>query len=198
MTSPVLRIDHISVAVQTHQKAKAEHFFRSVLGAVSGASSEDPQMKFTWEIFSLGDLSRLEIVCPTGKGSFLDGFLADRPGGVHHITLQTRDIEEAKALLDQHKIPYFGANEYEGVLWKEIFIRPSDAFGVLIQIAEFRPDDWLADDVKLRGDKPWKVGKKDEGVRLDLAHPGGGKMKLDLAREEARQLAEEILDFLKA
>ena len=44
--------------------------------------------------------------------------------------------------LDDHNISYFGYNEY-GDFWKEIFIHPKDAFGVLIQIAEFDPDDWL-------------------------------------------------------
>ncbi|MBW2196957.1 MAG: hypothetical protein JRF58_03670 [Deltaproteobacteria bacterium] len=44
--------------------------------------------------------------------------------------------------LEDHNIPYFGYNEYAD-FWKEIFIHPKDAFGVLIQIAEFDPDDWL-------------------------------------------------------
>jgi methylmalonyl-CoA/ethylmalonyl-CoA epimerase len=191
MASPILRIDHISIAVQDRQKA--EYFFHSILGAIPGAASIDPYMKYSWEILSLGDLSRVEILSPTSQGSFLDGFLEKREG-VHHITLQTSDIEETKALLRRYNVPFFGVNEYADVLWKELFIHPRHAFGVLIQIAEFHPTDWLSDHVKMFGNRAWKVKQMDEGVQIELAHPGGGKMKLHLTREEARQLAQELME----
>jgi methylmalonyl-CoA/ethylmalonyl-CoA epimerase len=60
---------------------------------------------------------------------------------VHHITLQTPDIQQAKAFLEKNGIPYFGDNEYPTSYWKEIFIHPRHAFGVLIQIAEFHPEN---------------------------------------------------------
>ena len=193
MASPILRIDHVSIAVQDRQRA--EHFFRSILGAVPGASSEDPVMKYSWQIFSLGDLSRIEILEATSRGSFLDGFLEKREGGgVHHMTLQTRDIEETKALLRQHNIPYFGENEYADVLWKEIFIHPRHAFGVLIQISEFHPNDWLSDHVKITGNRAWRIQQTGEEVQIELAHPGGGKMELSLTREEAHRLAQELME----
>ena len=191
MALPILRIDHVSIAVQ--DRPKAEHFFHSVFGAIPGAASIDPHMKYAWQVFSLGDLSRVEILSPTAKGSFLDGFLEKREGGVHHMTLQTSDMEETKRLLRQYNVPYFGDNEYQDVLWKEIFIHPRHAFGLLIQIAEFHPNDWLSDQVKLLGTRAWKVEQTAEGVQIELAHPGGGKMKLNLTREEARQLAQELM-----
>ncbi|MDR2862200.1 MAG: VOC family protein [Syntrophobacterales bacterium] len=190
MAAPILRIDHISIAV--HDRQKAEYFFRSILGAIPGTASIDPFMKYSWEILSLGDLSRVEILCPTSEGSFLDGFLEKREG-VHHMTLQTSDIEETKTLLRHHNIPYFGDNEYGDVLWKEIFIHPRHAFGVLIQIAEFHPADWLSDQAKIPGSRPWEVKQTDEGVQVELAHPGGGKMTLNLTPEEARRLAQELM-----
>ena len=192
MASPILRIDHVSIAVKDRQKA--EHFFRTVLGAIPCSSSIDPFMKYSWEIFSIGDLSRLEILSPTSKGSFLDGFLEKRWGGVHHITMQTSDIEETQALLRRHNIPFFGANAYSDVLWREIFIHPKHAFGVLIQIAEFHPEQWLSEQVKISGNRPWNVQKTNDGIQVELAHPGGGKMKLDLTREEARRLAKELME----
>ncbi|RPI92113.1 MAG: hypothetical protein EHM32_09610, partial [Spirochaetales bacterium] len=79
----ISRIDHVSIAVRDYEKAM--RFFRDVLGVVQGAAAEDPGMKYVWRIFSLGDLTRLEILNPTGEGSFLDGFLKNRDGGVHHI-----------------------------------------------------------------------------------------------------------------
>lgn len=190
----IARIDHVSIAVR--DRARAEHFFRNILGAVAGAGAEDPDTRFFWQIFSLGDLSRLEIISPTGEGSFLDGFLKKRHGGVHHITLQTPDLRRAMAHLEAHEISYFGHNEYPGGVWKEIFIHPRHAFGVLIQIAEFEPDAWLAPEVKFTDATKWQVEKTPDGARLTLAHPGGGKADCDLSRDELRQLLQALQEVV--
>ncbi len=186
----ISRIDHVSIAVRDYEKAM--RFFRDVLGVVQGAAAEDPGMKYVWRIFSLGDLTRLEILNPTGEGSFLDGFLKNRDGGVHHITLQTLDIQKAREVLEDNGIPYFGYNEYPGGVWKELFIHPRDAFGVLIQIAEFTPDDWLADSVKFPKGRRWSVEKNGGSVSLSFAHPGGGKATVELSAAEAKRLAEDL------
>lgn len=186
----ISRIDHVSIAVRNQEKA--EHFFRDILGAIGGAGASDPATKFFWQLFSLGDLSRLEIISPTAEGSFLDGFLSDREGGVHHITLQTPDLGKAMAHLEKHGIPFFGYNEYPGGVWKEIFIHPRHAFGVLIQIAEFEAADWLSTKVKFPREIRWQVDRTENGVTLTFAHPGGGKVSLNLNREELQQLTASL------
>ncbi|MDA8127068.1 MAG: VOC family protein [Deltaproteobacteria bacterium] len=186
----ISRIDHVSIAVRDQKQA--ERFFREILGAVAGVGREDSQTRFFWQLFSLGDLSRLEIISPTGQGSFLDGFLKDREGGVHHITLQTPDLGKAMAHLEAQGIPFFGRHEYPGGIWKEIFIHPRHAFGVLIQIAEFKAADWLAAEVKLPARTRWQVEKTETGAALTLAHPGGGKVCLDLDRAELQKLAASL------
>jgi methylmalonyl-CoA/ethylmalonyl-CoA epimerase len=144
----ISRIDHVSIAVKDQEKAA--HFFRDILGAIAGTKAADHVTRYFWQLFSLGDLSRLEIISPTASGSVLDGFLSTREAGVHHITLQTPDIREAMAHLEANGIPFFGYNEYPEGIWKEIFIHPRHAFGVLIQIAQFEADDWLSEQVKER------------------------------------------------
>jgi len=134
---------------------------------------------------------------PSAEGSFLDNFLKrNKAGGVHHITLQTPDIHQAKKTLEENNIPYFGFNEYEDQYWKEIFIHPKDAFGVLIQIAEFNPDDWLDESVKL-ADKRWSVNKDDRGYHLCFSHPGGGTAKHVLTNEEIKQLISDLNEVLQ-
>jgi methylmalonyl-CoA/ethylmalonyl-CoA epimerase len=188
----ILRIDHVSLAVKDY--AAAADFFQRLLGAVPGAGASDDGLKFFWRVFSLGDLSRLELVTPTGEGSFLDGFLHRRQGGVHHITLQTDDLQAAMRHLTENTIPFFGYHEYDlcGDRWKEIFIHPKDAFGVLIQIAEFRPELFLAESQNLPADRRWDVTSADGGCRLRLAHPGGGRTAVTLTAQEARQLAADL------
>ena len=186
----ISRIDHIAIAVRDYDQAL--RFFRDVLGAVPGSCAEVPAQKYFWQNLALGDLTRLELLAPTGTGSFLDGFLNKRQGGFHHITLQTPDLEAMIKVLEENGIPYFGKNEYPGGIWKEIFIHPKDAFGVLIQIAEFRSDDWIADEVKLPPDRRWHIDKTDDGATVSFAHPGGGKVTLEFAREELQELARGI------
>jgi len=187
----ISRIDHVSIAVRNQKKA--EHFFRDILGAVTCVGSMgNPPMKYFWQIFSLGDMSRLEIISPTGKGSYLDGFLKNKEGGVHHITLQTPDLHKAIKHLEENGIPFFGHNEYSGATWKEIFIHPRHAFGVLIQIAEFNPSDWLSEKVKLSGETKWQVEKTETGATLIFSHPGGGKVTLKLDRGELKPLMAEL------
>ncbi|HAR96876.1 MAG TPA: hypothetical protein DCR97_13085 [Deltaproteobacteria bacterium] len=182
----ISRIDHISIAVEDH--ARAERFFRDVLGVVPGMEGSDPITKFFWQVFSAGDLSRLEIISPTGPGSFLDGFLKSRQGGVHHITFQTPDIARAMDHLKKNGVPFFGYHEYAEWYWKELFIHPRDAFGVLIQIAEFNANDWLSNDVKLPEGTKWRVDGTETGATLTLAHPGGGKASVTLDRQEIAEL----------
>lgn len=190
----ISRIDHVSIAVSDYPKAL--DFFRKVLGAVPGASARDDRLQFYWEILSVGDLSRMELLAPTGPDSFLKRFLSEKAGGVHHITFETPDIRVAKARLDELGVPYFGFSDHDPA-WKELFIHPKDAFGLLIQLAEFRPDDFLADQARLAGDAPWRLEKTAEGGRLSLRHPGGGTAATDLSREDIRRLARDLNDLLE-
>lgn len=188
----ISRIDHISIAVRNDEKAR--HFFRKLFCAIPGASAEDPRMQYRWELMSLGDLSRLELIHPTGPDSFLNNFLKDKEAGVHHITFETPDIQKTKTYLEENDIPFFGFREY-GDFWKELFIHPRDACGVLIQIAEFKPDEWLSPDVRLEPGRKWKVTRQTPEIELQVAHPGGGKVALTLTKEEASSL---IADLKKA
>lgn len=186
----ISRIDHIAIAVRDYPKAKA--FFEKLLGAIPGTSARDDHTKYVWENFYLGDLSRLELLCPTETGSFLDPFLETRQGGVHHITLQTPDIALIRQMLDKEGIPYFGYNEYKNAYWKELFIHPRHAFGVLIQIAEFNADDWLAPSVVMPPGQPWELTRTESGCTLALPHPGGGTMQKELSREDIDRLIRDL------
>ncbi len=186
----ISRIDHVSVAVKDIDKAV--RFFTEILGAVPGAGETDPAMKYSWRIFSLGDLSRFELLNSTGEGSFLDNFLEKHPGGgAHHIAMETPDLNEAARTLDLCGIPYFGFND-KAERWKELFIHPKDAFGVLIQIAQFDPDDYLDSSVKLRPGKKWEIEKSGEGANVRFAHPGGGTVETGLNRDEIKALIDDL------
>ena len=185
----ISRIDHVSIAVSDFDQAKS--FFMDVLGAIPCTNAEDGTMKYYWEIFSLGDLSRMELIKATGEGSFLDNFLKERTNGAHHMTVETPDINEFKKRLEEKGVPYFGFRDTSDN-WKELFIHPRDAFGILIQVAEMDPDDWLSDAVKFPPGQRWDIEKTEGGVNLTLAHPGGGKACLSYSREEIKDLIKDL------
>lgn len=187
----ISRIDHISIAVSENSYDKAINFFTKVFGAIPGAGADDDNLKYHWQILSMGDLTRVEIITPTGEGSFLDNFLKKRDAGPHHITLQTPDIKMARQLLEKHGVPFFGYSEI-GSIWKELFIHPKDAFGILIQIAEFNAEDYLAPSVNMPEETKYRVQKSDSGCSLSFAHPGGGKVKIILSKEEIVNLVNDL------
>ena len=186
----ISRIDHVSIAVRDYDQARA--FFTEVLGAVPGISATDNHLHFFWHVMSLGDLTRIELVTPTEENSFLNSFLKDKKqGAVHHITLETPDIRATVKRLEEKNIPYFGFNE-QMEAWKEVFIHPRDAFGVLIQIAEFEPAHYLDASVKLPPGRKWLVAENGSGCQLVMSHPGGGTARIDLSREEVKNLIADL------
>ena len=192
----ISRIDHVAIAVKDHEKAL--RFFRDVLGAVPGDQIEVPRQNFTWQTLVLGDLTRLELLTPMGdEGGLLGSFLARREGGFHHITLQTPDLDAAIRRLEEHEIPWFGRHEYPDGTWKEVFIHPRDAFGVLVQIAEFRQEDWMIPASRMPEGSRWDIAKTDQGFTLTLAHPGGGKVAVDLTPEEVKDLSATLSKALE-
>lgn len=193
----ISRIDHVSIAVRDYEKAW--HFFVNILGAIPGAEGEEDPLKYFWRVFSLGDLTRLELIKKTGEGSFLEGFLSNREGGVHHITLESPDLAECIRHLEEHHVPYFGyreGGELYGDDYKELFIHPRDAFGVLIQICEMDPTEFLSDDAQLPPGQRWAIERTDLGTAVTFAHPGAGKVTLEMTDDEIKQLIQDLSDSL--
>ncbi len=186
----VLRIDHVSIAVNDY--AKANSFFTKILGLIPGGAGKDDSSRYMFQIFSAGDLSRLELIAPTGGKSFLDNFLKDREGGVHHVTFQVQDIVATRRYLDAEKIPYFGFND-KCENWKELFIHPSVAFGVLLQFSEFNPSEWLNESESITDNKRWDIRKEGDMALLSIAHPGGGKVDAKFSGEEIDRFIEDLL-----
>lgn len=88
-----------------------------------------------------GDGSKIELIEATEGSGFLDGFLRRHPsGGLHHVTYRVGDLDAAIALAESAGFEVFGVNT-ERAEWKEAFIHPHAAHGVLVQLAQ-APPDW--------------------------------------------------------
>lgn len=185
----ISRIDHVSLAVNNYEKAF--EFYTKILGVIPQSRGIDNNLKYQWELFKFGDLSRFELLKTTGKDSFLKNFLSDKIGGIHHLTLQTPDIKLLKASLEENNVPYFNYGDY-GETWKELFIHPKDTFGVLLQIAEFNPNTWIHPEYKMTEGEKWSISKEGDKYKITFAHPGGSKVKLTLEKDELKNFIHDL------
>ena len=136
----IRRIDHVSIAVRDLERART--FFLDGLGGRELYCAPVPEQKYRWTTVELGTSCFIELIDPLEKDGFVYRFLEGRGEGPHHITVQVNDLQETYRLLQEKGIPTFGfAEPFPG--WKELYIHPKNAFGTLIQFAEFNPLDWI-------------------------------------------------------
>jgi methylmalonyl-CoA/ethylmalonyl-CoA epimerase len=132
---PLIRgasLDHVAVAVR--DPADAARLYRDVLGGSFLYGADETGQAFRFIQYRLPAGGKIELVTPLGPG-FVQRFLDIRGEGVHHVTLRVEDLRAQLVRLEESGI--------EPVLvslgdphWKEAFLHPRDAHGVLVQLAE--------------------------------------------------------------
>jgi methylmalonyl-CoA/ethylmalonyl-CoA epimerase len=129
------RLDHVGVAVRDAQTAAS--LFSDVLGGEFVGSMDVPEEDFRFVQYRYPNKMKVELLQPIGAGGFLARFLERRGEGVHHLTFRVTDIESRLEQLRSVGIePVHVALEGR---WKEGFIHPRQANGVLIQLLEMPP-----------------------------------------------------------
>ncbi|MGH7347048.1 MAG: VOC family protein, partial [Candidatus Rokuibacteriota bacterium] len=127
---PVL-FDHIAIAVL--RLADAEAILAGELGGRSTFGMTTDHFRFRhWRYEGGGDLEVLE---PAGADGFLHRFLAQRGPGIHHVTFTVPSLVEAcdRARASGYSIVGYDDSDPE---WKEAFLHPRQAQGIVIQFAE--------------------------------------------------------------
>lgn len=128
--SPVA-FDHIAIAVP--RMADAPSFLVGTLGGIPDFGWESGAYRFGQWTYDGG--GRIEILEPLGADSFLHRFLAARGPGIHHVTFKVPSLRETcdrvKAL-GYAIVGYSDRNRH----WKEAFLHPRDALGVVVQLVE--------------------------------------------------------------
>jgi methylmalonyl-CoA epimerase len=136
----VRRIDHVAIAVRDLERAK--HFFIECLGGRELFCAPFADQGYRWTTLELGTSCFIELIDPLDANGFVHRFIEKRGEGPHHITIQVDDLGAMHKVLEEKGIKTFGYSEaLPG--WKEFYIHPKEAFGTLIQFAEFNPLDWI-------------------------------------------------------
>lgn len=131
------RFDHVSIAVRDIEIAQT---LVDLLGGTHIGGGLSYALDFRWIQFDLPGQGRLEMISPVidDPENFLNRYLDENGEGLHHLTFKVNDIHKAVARAKELGFTVVGFNVEEED-WKEAFVHPASAHGVLIQLAEF-PD----------------------------------------------------------
>ncbi|MFQ5419120.1 MAG: VOC family protein [Anaerolineae bacterium] len=138
-------IERIALAVPDLEEAQA--FFESWFDADFAPEEVIEDMGIRYRPFQIGP-DRMELLEPTRADSPVARFLKSNGGpGVHHITFEVDDLDAAVAELEQrggriaYRHTYAEGVTFEGKVWREAFVHPKDAYGVLIHLAEKKAEE---------------------------------------------------------
>jgi methylmalonyl-CoA/ethylmalonyl-CoA epimerase len=120
----------------------AREYFQRCFGATFLPVELIEDMGIRYQPFHIGE-SRMELLEATRDDSPVAKFLKSHGGpGVHHITYEVDDLDaavrefEARGGRIAYRHAYPPGVTFEGHIWREAFVHPKDAFGVLIHLAE--------------------------------------------------------------
>jgi methylmalonyl-CoA/ethylmalonyl-CoA epimerase len=138
----VRRLDRVSIAVRDLEAARA--FFERHFGAEFGAVEDVAVDGYRYVPFTLGGFT-LELLAPSRPESPIARFLDRRGEGLYQLSLMVEDVDRAAGELREAGLTVLGPRTYpddvvlEGCRWKEAFVHPRDAFGVLLFLGERVP-----------------------------------------------------------
>ena len=126
-------LDHL--ALGTPALSAGWELFADVLGGAWAYGGDSPG--YWWGQLKFASGPKIELLTPTGgpDAAFLDRFLAARGAGPHHFNFLVPDIETALARIKAAGIDPVGVN-LANPNWKEAFLHPRAAHGIVIQVAQ--------------------------------------------------------------
>jgi methylmalonyl-CoA/ethylmalonyl-CoA epimerase len=126
-------LDH--VAIGTRVLTDGWQLFGGLLGGTWGYGGDSPGYWWGQLEFTAGP--KIELLTPTGgpDSAFLERFLAARTAGPHHFNFIVGDIEATLARVRELGIEPVGV-ALTNPRWKEAFLHPKTAHGIVIQVAQ--------------------------------------------------------------
>jgi len=129
----VNKIDHIAIVVKDADKALK--LYSEMFGFKAVEKMDGPGGEFKAVLVRAGDIT-LEFLQPLKEGTAFARFLAERGGGLHHVSFATDDIAgELKKLRAQGR-KLQNEEPMELPEAKIAFIHPSAAENVLIELVQ--------------------------------------------------------------
>jgi methylmalonyl-CoA/ethylmalonyl-CoA epimerase len=142
MSVPIRKVDRISIAVRSLERARA--FFERHFAAEFGRVEDVAVDGYRYLPFTIAGFS-LELLEPYDPTNPIARFLDRRGEGIYQLSFMVDDVDAAAATLRAEGLTVLGPRTYdedvvlEGCRWKEAFVHPRDAHGVLIFLGERTP-----------------------------------------------------------
>lgn len=129
----IRRIHHVAVAVRDMEEAFV--FYRDVLGLPLSKITvvEDQGVKAA--ILRLGEVE-IELLEPINPDGGVARFLERRGEGLHHLCLETDDIESELARLKAHQVELIDQQPRTGLAGRVCFLQPRALHGMLVELAQ--------------------------------------------------------------
>jgi catechol 2,3-dioxygenase-like lactoylglutathione lyase family enzyme len=137
MSARGIVFDHIAIGLPRIADALAV-----VVGALGGVpEAASPSRGFNWGCWLFAGGGRVEVLEPSGADGFLHRFLTQRGPGIHHVTFKVPSLDDACRRAEVLGYEVVGRDESRPS-WKEAFLHPRRALGIVVQLAEATgPDD---------------------------------------------------------
>ena len=132
-------LDHLAVAAE-----RWDELWPRYAGDLSGAwVSGGPSVGFASAQVRYANGMKVEALMPENweQNDFLRRFLDHRGPGPHHMTFKVPDIEAAVDAAQAAGYRPVGL-DFSDPFWKEAFLHPKDAPGVVIQLAQSAEGEW--------------------------------------------------------
>lgn len=128
--------DHIAIGVG--RTADTTPFLAGELGGIP--DSGYPSGVFTWGTYRFEGGGSIELIEPQGPDGFVHRFLAERGPGIHHVTFKVPSLDEVCARAEAAGYGIVGRDDSDPE-WKEAFLHPKQALGIVVQFAQPGPAD---------------------------------------------------------
>ena len=126
-------LDHLGIAVRSLADAKAIY---EKLGLPLSDEEVVPGEKVRVVMVPVGE-TRLELLEPTSDDSVIAKFISKRGEGLHHISIRVPDLKAAVQKLQSGGVRLVSNEIKTGAGGhRYVFIHPSSAAGVLIELVE--------------------------------------------------------------
>ena len=130
----IKKIEHVGIAVNNFEESSS--FWRDIIGLDLKVREEVDSQGVITDIYPTGN-GKIELLMETYPNSPISRFLKKRGPGIHHICLEVDDINKAMVELKEKNIKVIGDHITKGAEgYKIIFIHPSSASGVLVELAQ--------------------------------------------------------------
>ena len=126
-----MKIDHIAIAVNNVESAAKEYQQALGIDNVEFETVESEGVKIA--IITL-DNGRIELMAPTNDSSPIKKFLEKRGEGLHHMALETDNIEDEVKRMQGCGIQFLGKIRSGSAGTKVTFIHPKSLHGVLAEL----------------------------------------------------------------